>query len=49
MTISSTTGVSVFVNGVHDINSGGHTLKVNSSAGAIVIKDYLAPATSHNR
>ena len=49
MTISAITGVSVYVNGVHDINSGGHTLRANSSGGVIPVKDFLSPATTHNR
>ena len=48
-TIGSTIGYSAYVTGVHDITSNGHTLRKNSSGGAVVDDNHLVPATLPDR
>ena len=43
--VSSATGVRMYITGVHNINSGGHTLETNTSGGLIAEQDFLVPTT----
>ena len=45
---SSTTGVRVYIVGVHDITSGGHTKRVNTSGGVLIINNHRYYTTPPN-